>query len=111
MSIEFAADTNKPKTSPFLELIATTQFRDDFLQRVGKYIIKIVYDNQDPTNNATIRTVPSGILQTVPPNSLGVIEDEIHSFVEINPNAITGLGILTLTLAEPAELRRLGLLN
>jgi len=111
MAMEFSPDKNKPKTIPFVQLVTITQFRDDFLQRTNKYIIKIVYDNQDPTNNATIRTVPSGILQTIPPNSLGIIEDEIHAFIEVNPNAVTGSGILTLTLADPDELRKLGLLN
>jgi len=111
MSVEFAADTNKPKSSPFVQPITTTQFRDDFLQRVGKYIIQITIDNQDPTNNLTFRTVPSGILQTVPPNSLGVVENEIHAFLEVNPDAVTGNAIVTLALAEPAELRRLGLLG
>jgi len=110
MSIPFTADKQKPHTIPFVQIITTTQFRDDFLQRVAQYIIKIVYDNQDPANNATIRTVPSGILQTIPPNSLAVIEDEIHSFVELNPDPVTGTGVLTLTLAEPDELRKFGFL-
>lgn len=110
MSIQFRESVTKAKSIPFVELIGLVSFRNDFLQNVGKYIIKIVYDNQDATNNATIRTVPGGILQTVPPNSLGVIDDEIHEFVEVNPNGVTGAGVLTLTLADPEELRRVGLI-
>jgi len=111
MSIPFTIDRQKPKTIPFKQLIALAQIRDDFLQRTGLYIVEITIDNQDPTNDLTFRTVPSGILETVPPNSLAIVEDEIHSFIEINPNVLTGSGILSLALAEPSELRRLGLIT
>lgn len=110
MSIPFKTDLQRPKSIPFTQLIGTAQFQDDFLQRVGLYMIQITIDNQDPTNNLTLRTVPSGILLTIPPNSIGIIENEIHSFIEVNPNAVTGSAILSIALSEPAELRRLGLI-
>ncbi len=110
MSIPFTTDLQRPKSIPFVQIIGITQFRDDFLQRVAKYIVQITIDNQDPTNSLTFRTVPSGILLTIPANSLGIVENEIHEFIEVNPNAVTGNAILTIALADPEELRKLGLI-
>jgi len=46
----------------------------------------------------------------VPPASLGHIFNEVRKYVEIIPDATTGRGILTLALATPQELKRVGLL-
>ena len=78
---------------------------------MGLFYIRAVIDNQDAINELTIRTEPSGDLITIPPNSIGEVVDEIHSFLEINGNAVTGLGLATLTLADPEELRAKGLLG
>lgn len=110
MSVPFTTDLQRPKTIPFTQIVGIVQFRDDFLQRVGLYIVGITIDNQDATNAVTFRTVPSGVLLTIPPNALGVVENEIHEFIEVNPDPATGDAIVTLSLAEPAELRRLGLI-
>lgn len=91
-------------------LIATTQIRIETLQRFGLNIIEALVDNQDTTNGITVRKVPSGVLATIPPNSLGRIRDEVFSFIEINPDATSGAGVLTLQLATTAELKRVGLI-
>jgi len=46
----------------------------------------------------------------VPPASLGHIFNEVRKYVEVIPDATTGAGILTLALATPQELKRVGLL-
>jgi len=106
----FTGDTQRPRVQTFRQTITTAQFRRDFLQNLGFYIIEIAYDNQDPTNNATIRTDPNAAIVTIPPNSVGRFVDEIHSFVEVNPDGVTGAGELTLSLATPEELRKKGFL-
>lgn len=83
----------------------------DTLQRMGMSYIKAIVDNQDPTNNLLVRTDPDSVQLIIPPNSVIVIEDEIHSFIEITPNAVTGIGLFSLTLADPEELRRSGYLG
>jgi len=110
MSEFSAASTTKPKTTSRMVLIGVAQIRIETLQRFGLNIIEALIDNQDATNNLTVRKVPSGILATIPPNSLGRIRDEVFSFIEINPNAVTGAGVLTLSLATNAELKRVGLI-
>jgi len=110
LSVPFKTDLQRPKSIPFTQIIGTAQFRDDFLQRVGKYIIQITIDNQDALNAVTFRTVPSGILLTIPPNALGVVDNEIHEFIEVNPDPVSGNAILTVALADPEELRRLELI-
>jgi len=110
MSQFSSSATTKPKTTSRMVLIGTTQIRIESLQRFGLNIIEALIDNQDATNNITVRKVPSGVLATIPPNSLGRIRDEVFSFIEINPDAATGTGVLTLSLATTAELKRVGLI-
>jgi len=111
MSDPFAQSTVIPQSIPFTQIIGTAQFITDFLVQRNLKIIQITIDNQDPTNNITFRTEPSGTLKTIPPNSLGVVSDEQHDFIEVNPDAVTGDAIVTLQLATPGELRRLNLLT
>ena len=73
--------------------------------------IKAVIDNQDTTNNLLVRTDPDSVQIIVPPNSVLIIEDEIHSFIQVTPNAVTGAGNFSLTVADPVELRRDGFLG
>jgi len=110
MSTFSASSKSKPKTTSRVVLIGTAQIRIETLQRFGLNIMEALVDNQDVSNNLTIRKVPSGILETVPPNSLGRIRDEIFSFIEINPDGTTGTGVLTLMLVTSDELRRVGLI-
>jgi len=111
MSDPFAQSTVIPQSIPFTEIIGLVQFQTNFLLQRNLKIIQITLDNQDSTNPITFRTEPSGTLKTVPQNSLGVVTDEQHDFIEVNPNAVTGDAILTLQLATPEELRRLKLLT
>jgi len=110
MSQEFTSDKQKPKTIPRTVLVGVAQIRIETLQEFGLNIIEAAYDNQDSTNPATLRKVPSGVLITVPANAIGVIENEIFSFIEVNPDAVTGSGVLTLTLATTKELKSKGFL-
>jgi len=110
MSQFSAANKSQPKTTSRLVLIGTAQIRIETLQRFGLNIMEALIDNQDVTNNITVRKVPSGVLETVPPNSLGRIRDEVFSFIEINPDATTGAGVLTLKLVSTDELKRVGLI-
>lgn len=73
--------------------------------------IKAVIDNQDTTNNLLVRTDPDSVQIIVPPNSVLIIEDEIHSFIQVTPNGVTGGGNFSLTVADPEELRRDGFLG
>ena len=91
-------------------LIGLVQIRIETLQRFGLHIVEALIDNQDVTNNLTVRKVPSGILATIPPNSLGRIRDEVFSFIEINPDVATGAGVLTLSLATNVESKRVRLI-
>lgn len=108
---QFRDNKNKPRTQSFRQNFTTAQARIDVSQRMGMNYIKAVVDNQDPTNNLTVRTDPDAEVLTVPPNSVIIIEDEIHSYIEINPNAVTGVGNFSLTLADPIELRNQGFLG
>jgi len=110
MSTQFSSDSNRPKVIPRTVLVGLTQVRIETLQEFGLNIIELLYDNQDSTNPATLRKVPSGVLITVPPNSIGRIRDEIFSFIEVNPDPATGSGVLTLSLATTQELKSKGLL-
>jgi len=107
----FRTDKNKPRTETFRDNFTTAQLRIDTNSRFGMIYIRAVIDNQDPTNNITIRTDPQGQLLTIPPNSVLVIENETHSFLEINPNAVTGVGNFSLETAVEDDLRKSGFLG
>ena len=108
---QFRDQTTKPKTQSFRDNFTTSQSRIDVSQRMGMCYIKAVIDNQDPTNSLTVRTDPNAAALIVPANSVIIIEDEIHDYIEINPNGSTGIGNFSLTLADPFELRRSGFLG
>jgi len=108
---QFRADTTKPKTQAFRDNFTTAQIRIDVSQRMGMRYIKLVIDNQDTTNNLLFRTDPDAAQLTVPPNSVVIVEDEIHDYLEINPNGVTGVGNFSMTLADPLELRAKGFLG
>jgi len=111
LASQFRDQNTKPKTQSFRDNFTTSQSRIDVGQRMGMVYIKAVIDNQDPTNNIIVRTDPNAAPLTVPPNSVIVIEDEIHEYLEINPDAVTGIGNFSLTLADPTELRKGGFLG
>jgi len=108
---QFRADTTKPKTQVFRDNFTTAQIRIDVSQRMGMRYIKLVIDNQDAANQLQFRTDPDAAQLTVPPNSVVIVEDEIHDFLEINPNGVTGVGNFSMTLADPLDLRAKGFLG
>jgi len=107
----YRSDKNKPRIETFRDNFTTAQIRISTAQRFGMVYIRAVIDNQDPTNNVTIRTDPQGALLTIPPNSVLELVDEIHDFLEINPNAVTGVGNFSLSTAVEDDLRKSGFLG
>ena len=108
---QFRADKNKPKGRGFRLPFTTAVVQIDTAQRMAMVYIKAIVDNQDPTNNLLVRTDPDAEQLIVPPNSVITIEDELHSFIQVTPNAGTGVGLISLTVADEAELRRDGFLG
>jgi len=107
----YRSDKNKPRIETFRDNFTVNQIRISTAQRFGMVYIRAIIDNQDPTNNVTIRTDPQGALLTIPPNSVLEIVDEIHDFLEINPNAVTGVGNFSLSTAVEDDLRKSGFLG
>lgn len=106
----FSNQTIKVKTVPIPIPFGTVQVRDDFLTRLGLHMVELRLTNNDPTNPVTFRVEPFGQLQTIPPSTLGILSDEIHTFLEINPNAVTGSGLAIAYCTPIKELTRLGLI-
>ena len=87
------------------EVIALAQIRHDSLLEFSRYIKVTRIVNDDAVNPITYRTQsPSNVLKSVPPSSDETIE-EWTSYLEINPNAVTGAGILEMDLVEPKNAR------
>jgi hypothetical protein len=107
--MSFSPQQTKPKTQPLPIEFTTSQVIVDTLQKYFMRYIELVITNNDPTNSLTFRVEPQGSLMTVPPNSQGQLIDEIHNYLEINPNGATGTGLVVAQLAETTELQRLGL--
>jgi hypothetical protein len=94
------------QTVPFLirripfttaQLIIDTQYQFGMLARV----VRIV--NNDGVNNLTFRLIsPSNVLDTVQPNTEATAQ-EWTSFIEINPNAGTGTGLVEIELVRPED--------
>jgi len=97
-------------TTTYDELLTTAPFRRNFVESEAKYVVDVLYDNQDNSNIAQMRAVEDGILKPVPPASLGHIFNETRKYVEIIPDTSTGSGVLVVTLASKEELKRVGLL-
>lgn len=107
----FSSNVTKPKTTPFSFDFTTAQIKRETLQEFGMYVINIIITNDDPTNVVTLRLEPGAPLITIPPNSVAEISDEIHSYIEVNPNAVTGTGNIRTSLTTMAELKRLNLIK
>lgn len=93
-------------TIPFLsraEPFTTAQLIKDTLIQLGKICKVTKVTNLDAGANLTIRLFsPSGQLVTVPPNSEITIP-AWTSYIEINPNAVSGNGLLEMDLVESSE--------
>lgn len=94
---------------PFTEFpqdIGTVQIIIDTLQRMNQLIKSVRIVNDDALANLTYRTQsPSGLLKTVDPSS-EVTFDQWGSYIEINPDAVSGAGLLELDLVEPKDALR-----
>ena len=106
----FADQQNKVKLVPVNIPFTTTTITRDFLQEFGMHMVRLVIDNNDGTNPLTFRVEPFGQLQTIPISTRGELTDEIHSFLQINPNAVTGQGLAVAYLAPIEEVARMGLI-
>ena len=111
MSI-FTADRNKPRVEAFVQVFTTSAVSFFPADDRGLVIIRLVIDNQDPTNSITFtKNGRGGIIYTIPPNSLGIIDNEVLTGVRLVPDGATGTGILTAELAVRADLTRGGFLK
>lgn len=92
----------------FPQAILTAQITLDTMQRFNQLIKSVRIVNDDALAVLTYRTQsPSGILKTVDPSS-EVTFDQWGSFIQINPNAVSGNGLLELDLVEPKDALRPG---
>ena len=90
----------------------TTQLRINFLQEHGGLPTILTIDNQDVTNPLTYKVdYNSSLLISGPANALIEIDNIIESgFIEINPNAGTGGGVVSCDVSPVAELEILGMI-
>lgn len=105
----FAGTTTAIRTVPLRIPIALLQITRDFLLELGLHYVLMTIDNNDAINILQFRTEEFGTLQTIPIQTRGTLTDEIHHFLQIIPNAVTGTGLVTVYLAPIEEIRRLGL--
>ena len=90
----------------FPQAIGLVQITIDTMQRFNQLIKSVRIVNDDAVSPLTYRTQsPSGILKTVDQAS-EVTFDQWGSFIVINPNAVTGEGLLELDLVEPRDAKR-----
>lgn len=83
-------------TTPFV--FTTAQLRIDSVLQNGMLVKSVRITNLDNINNLTYRTQsPSGALKIIPVSSVDTF-DEWGSYIEINPNAVTGDGLLEVDM-------------
>lgn len=104
--VAFTGDKNRPKTVTFPIVIGIAQIVRDFLQEFGFHYIGFRLNNRDAAAAVTFRTEPFGTLQTIPASTTGILTDEVHEFLEINPDAVTGAGEIFVELATLEELSK-----
>jgi len=93
----FTDDKNKPKVqSEDLQFTTSVARLNPSVQR-GMVGIRVTIDNQDPTNSLTFtKNGVGGTAYIIPPNSVGLIENEIIKSITVTPNATTGIGIISM---------------
>ncbi len=106
----FADQTNKIRTLKIPIPFTTAQILRDFLKEFGMQLVLLIINNRDVVNELTFRLEPSGILERIPAATRGTVTDEVHSFLEVNPDGVTGLGEIIAFVSPTKELLRLGLL-
>jgi len=107
----FSDQTTKPRVEPFSDTFTTTEV--NFFPAIDKglKIIRIVIDNQDPTNNLTfVKNGRGGTSFIVPPNSIATVENEVLDGVVITPNATTGIGQFSADMVSVEDLVKGGFL-
>lgn len=88
------------------EGVGVAQIRHDTLLEFRTICKELKITNNDGVNNITYRTQsPSAVLRTCPPNSEVVIT-EWTNYIEINPNAVTGSGLIEMDLVDSKEARK-----
>lgn len=97
--LKSASDPNIPFFT-FPENFTINQLRHDTLIEFGQIIKSLKIINNDNLAVVTFRTQsPSGLLRTVDPASELSI-DEWTSYLEINPNGVSGNGQIELDMVE-----------
>lgn len=94
-------------TLPF----TTSQLAIDALTQYGSYIYAFRIVNQDGVNACNYRqSFPSAVLKTIPVSSSEEADPAWESYLEIDPNAATGVGYVELNLVKRnlAELPKSG---
>ena len=107
----FSDQENKPRTVKIPISFTTVQVTREFLLQFGLRMVRLVINNRDAAAQLTFRVEPSGTLEIIPPSTRGELTDEKHSFLEINPNAVTGIGEAFAFCAPTIELERKKLLG
>lgn len=103
--LKSASDLNIPFTE-FPQAIGITVITIDTMQRFNQLIKSVRIANDDVLQPLTYRTQSlSGLLKTVGPSS-EVTFNQWGSFIQINPNAVSGDGLLELDLVEPKDAQR-----
>ena len=108
----FSDDKNKPAVIAQDEQFTTSEVIFMPALDRGKVIIRISIDNQDPTNNLTFtKNGRGGTSFIIPPNSIGLIENEILTGVIVTPNATTGAGLISADTIEKDKLIKQGFIQ
>jgi len=106
----FADQTNKIRTLKITIPFTTVEIFRDFLQEFGMQMVLLIINNRDVVNEVTFRTEQNAILERIPASTRGTVTDEIHHFLQVTPDGVTGLGEITAFIAPTKELLRLGLI-
>jgi hypothetical protein len=102
----FTQNKNEPKVTSEHTTFTTSVVRLNPSMQRGMIIIRATIDNQDSTNSLTFtKNGAGGTSFTIPPNSVGVIENEMISEIVVTPNATTGTGLLSVDMTTLAILK------
>jgi len=95
----FSDDKNKPRTLTEDVQFTTSVVRLSPGDQRGMLGIRATIDNQDVTNSLTFtKNGVGGTAFIIPPNSIGVIENELIKSITVTPNGTTGTGLLSMDM-------------
>jgi len=107
----FADQTTKIRVVKIPITFTTGVITRDFLQELGMQMVRLEINNRDALADVLVRTEPfQEPPERIPPNTRGELTDEVHSFLQITPNAVSGIGDAFAYVAPTAELVRMGLI-